>query len=231
VILTFVREGMSDPFEVTLVRKQIDIPVLDTEIIDTIFIIHLYSFNTHAVDAFKQALQEFNKNKDTYKGMIIDMRSNPGGFFEASIDIASMFLPVGTVIVRERGGEASSEHVYRSYGTTMVADTVPLVVLVDAGSASASEILAGALQENKRATLVGTHTFGKGSVQEFLYLSDQSSLKVTIARWYTPGGVSISEGGLAPDIEVPVLYDDVKKGYDKQLEKALQILAEKPYIE
>ena len=156
--------------------------------------------------------------------MIIDLRGNPGGFLDASIDMASWFMPSGKVVVREEFGKGIEGTVYRSKGYNIFTDKLKLAVLINGGSASASEILAGALQEQVGATLIGTNTFGKGSVQELVRLDGGTSLKVTIARWLTPQGKSISDGGLSPDIEVEITSEDFEAGIDPQLDTAIQHL-------
>ena len=171
----------------------------------------------------QSALRNFVKSGKSK--LVLDLRGNPGGYLESSVSIASYFLPLGKVIVRENFGEGSPEHLYRSSGKEL-GKSAPkkMVVLVDGGSASASEILAGALREHNVATLIGGTTFGKGSVQELIDLGDGSSVKVTIARWLTPNGNSISNGGLAPDIEVIRTQEDRTNNTDPQLEAAIEFL-------
>src|SRR5690606_32126195 len=144
----------------------------------------------------------------TSNSLVIDLRSNPGGYLEAAVDISSYFLPAGSVVVREDFGDSRPEEVHRSkgYQVSKVNDN-NLVVMVNEGSASASEIVAGALKDHEVAQVVGTQTFGKGSVQELVDVTSNTSLKVTIARWLTPDGISISEGGLEPDV---VVEDDLE---------------------
>ena len=223
VTITFLRKGDDNSFEKTIIRKRIETPVINTETRDDVFIIYFYSFNTHATDAFRKALEDFKISGK--KKLIIDLRSNPGGFLESAIEITSMFLPRDTVILREKSG-GTDEHVYRSFGYDLVDESISIVILIDEGSASASEILAGALSEYGRAKLVGTKTFGKGSVQEFLPLSDGSALKVTVSRWYTPKGKSINETGLVPDFMSSLTRKDIEDGNDPQLDIALKLLAE-----
>jgi carboxyl-terminal processing protease len=140
--------------------------------------------------------------------------------------MASWFLPSGKIVVRENFGENSleKERIYRSKGYNIFNDNLNLVVLVDEGSASASEILAGALQENGRAKIVGTKTFGKGSVQQLIEITKDTSLKVTVARWLTPKGNSISDNGLNPDYIVEITENDIVNDLDPQLEKALDVV-------
>lgn len=223
VRLTLLREGVKEPFEVTIVRDTINIPTVDTELrSDGIFIIRLHSFSAVSPNLFRDALREF-LNANTNK-MIIDLRGNPGGYLEAAVDLASWFLPAGEVVVKEDRGKNGEGQVYRSFGYDIFNNNLKLVILVDGGSASASEIFAGALEEHGKATLVGGRTFGKGSVQELVPITADTSLKVTIARWLTPNGVSISEHGIIPNQEVPVTAEDAAKGIDRQLQKAVEVI-------
>jgi carboxyl-terminal processing protease len=222
VTLTIFREGTEEPFDVNIIRDVINIPTIDTEIKDDVFIISLYNFSANASTDFRNALIEFigsGKNK-----MILDLRGNPGGFLNAAVDISSFFLPAGKVIVTEDFGDGEQKY-FRSKGHDIFNDNLEMIILVNRGSASASEIVAGALKEHGVAQVLGTNTFGKGSVQELVPITPETSLKVTIARWLTPNGTSISDGGLSPDI----LIDKVPEGseielYDYQLQEALRIL-------
>lgn len=223
VRLTISRDN-KEPFEVTVVRDVINLPTLDTSFDKKtgIYTIKLYSFSAQSTTLFRNALRDFattGSNK-----LILDLRGNPGGYLDAAVDMASWFLPGGKVIVREDYGANQEEVVEKSKGYNIFSDNLRMVILVDGGSASASEILAGALSEYGKATLVGTKTFGKGSVQEFLKLDDDTALKVTIARWLTPNGISISAEGLMPKIEVKVTPEEIEKGTDKQMEKAIELL-------
>lgn len=223
VTLTIYREGDEEFREFVVTRDTINIPTIETEIRDDVFVISLYSFNAIAEAKMQMALREF-VSSDADK-LIIDLRGNPGGFLQSAVGIASYFLPVGKPVVREHFGDTVDEHVYRSQGKELGgAAPSQMVVLVDGGSASASEILAGALSEHGVATLIGSQTFGKGSVQELIELGGGSSLKVTIARWLTPQGTSISDGGLTPDIVVERTPEDRAEGRDPQLDAALEFL-------
>jgi carboxyl-terminal processing protease len=138
--------------------------------------------------------------------------------------MASWFLPAGKVVVTEDFGKNLAPNVYRSKGYNIFGDKLKMIILVDGGSASASEILAGALKEQGVAKLVGTKTFGKGSVQELIKITPDTSLKVTIARWLTPNGINLSKNGLDPDVEVKVTQKDIENKNDTQLKKAVEIL-------
>lgn len=165
------------------------------------FVLKLVNFSQTSVDAFRKALETYRTSgADT---LIIDLRGNPGGYVEAAVEMASWFLPEGAVVVREYSGPEKKEKVHRSYGRMLPGEApVHMTVLVDRGTASAAEILAAALRDHGLATIVGTRTFGKGSVQELIDITPELALKVTVARWYTPNGVSISDGGILPDVEV-----------------------------
>lgn len=226
VDLTVFRKGEEDFIEVSIVRDTINIPTIKTEEKDGVFIIHLYNFSATSESLMQGALRDFVKSNKSK--LVIDLRGNPGGFLQSAVGIASYFLPTGKVIVRENFGEGKEESVHRSLGRDLGKHRpFNLVVLVDGGSASASEILAGALQEHKIGTVIGTHTFGKGSVQEVIDLKGGSSLKVTIARWLTPNGRSISEGGLAPDVVVEMTKEDREAKKDPQLDAAIEFLKKK----
>ena len=224
VELTIAREGESDFLTIDIVRDVIDIPTIETKLRDDgIFVVSLYNFSAVATQQFQDALREFEKTGSDK--LILDLRGNPGGYLDAAIDMASYFLPAGEVVVKEDFGGNIDEEVHRSKGFTIFGNGVPkTVILIDKGSASASEILAGALSEHGVATLVGEQSFGKGSVQELVDITPKTSLKVTIARWLTPNGISISEAGLTPDVVVPMTADDAKAGKDPQMDKAVEIL-------
>lgn len=221
VKLTIGRTGETKPLEISIVRDTISIPVLRShKTADGIFVIELYSFSANSADLFRKALRDFFESGSTK--MILDLRGNPGGYLEAAVDMASYFLPVGDVVVSEdfKGKQAATAH--RSVGyNVFVNKKLSMAILIDQGSASASEILAGALQQHNVAKLIGTRSFGKGSVQQLMDLGGGAQLKITIARWLTPNGNSISDGGLQPDIKVDRTIDDVKAGKDPQMSSAV----------
>lgn len=226
VKLTIFRTGEQNSKEISIVRDTIAIPTLDTNKRDDgIFVISLYNFSANSAELFRTALKEFS-NSGSDK-LILDMRGNPGGFLDAAIDMASWFLPEGDVVVSEDFGTNEKKTDHFSKGYNVFSDKLKMVVLVDGGSASASEILAGALQDHKRATLIGEKTYGKGSVQELLPVTDDTALKVTIAKWLTPNGISISKQGLTPDIEVKLSESDIKNKNDAQMNKAVEFLLKK----
>ena len=225
VAITVLHEGAKATVDIKIVRKEIKIPTLDTEKKDGVFIIKLYNFSAESPELFKKALTEFVQTK--YSRVIIDLRGNPGGYLEAAVNMASYFLKEGQVVVSEKQGKNESVLNHRSTGIIGLPSGLKVVVLVDGGSASASEILAGALKDQGIAKVVGVKSFGKGSVQELITLADGASLKVTVAKWYTPNGVNISEHGIKPDVEALVATTTPKgwKGpYDSQMLKAIEVV-------
>ncbi len=223
VTINVFRQGKTAPFDIKVVRQIINVPVINTEELDGgIFRISLYSFTENSAVLFRSALREFIES-DSDK-LLLDLRGNPGGYLETAVDMASWFLPSGTPVIREDKGEGKEENVYRSKGYDIFNNGLKMAILVDAGSASASEILAGALSEHGIATLIGDTTFGKGSVQELLPVTKDTSIKVTIARWLTPNGNSISKQGITPKIIIKRTEEDIKSGRDRQLERAVEFL-------
>ena len=227
VVIVFLPQGSTKPVERTITRQIINIPTLETSTKPgNIFVIRLFSFTAQSPTLFRNALREFIASGSTK--LILDLRGNPGGYLDAAWDIASWFLPTGKVVVNEDFGFDKGSKAYRSKGYNIFDSRLQMIVLVDGGSASASEILAGALQEHGVAKLVGTKTFGKGSIQELVPLTPETSLKITIARWLTPLGHDLSEGGLEPDykIKLPEAGSTTTALADKDLamEKAIELL-------
>ena len=223
VKITFLPKDATKTVERSITRAVIDIPTLDT---DTkpggIFVIRLYSFTSNSADLFRDALRKFVASGDSK--LILDLRGNPGGYLDAAWDMASWFLPSGQTVVTEDFGKNKDANVFRSKGYNIFNDKLKMIILADGGSASAAEILAGALHEHNIAKLVGTKTFGKGSVQELVPITDDTSLKVTIARWLTPDGHNLSHDGLDPDYKVEVTDKDIANKVDPQMNKAVEIL-------
>lgn len=223
VDLLISRNTKKVPFDVKVVRANINIPTIDTKDLGNgIFYIALYSFSENSPDLFRGALRQFVESGDSK--LILDLRGNPGGYLDAAIDMASWFLPSGDVVVQEDYGPGKTPTIYRSKGYDIFNNGLKFVILVDSGSASASEILSGALSEQGKATLIGEKTFGKGSVQELVPITSDTSLKVTVARWLTPNGISISKQGIMPQIVVDRTEADVEAGKDPQLDRAVQFL-------
>ncbi len=221
VHLTLFREKEEKPIEVHVVREEIKVPTIDTERREDVFIIRLYGFPATGAELFRDAIKEFvDSGADK---LVLDLRGNPGGYLEVAVDMASWFLPEGKLIVREEEKGGGGE-VYRSRGYNIFGEKFHMVILQDGGSASAAEILAGALSQQGVATLVGTKSFGKGSVQELIPITDATSLKVTVARWITPNGINLSDGGIEPDVKVEITKEQVEKGEDPQLDRAIALI-------
>jgi carboxyl-terminal processing protease len=220
VTLTIIR-GNQPPRDITITRAKIKVPSVEHKVDGQIGYLKISQFNEDTVGLVKQAAKDF-KTKQV-KGVVLDVRNDPGGFLDSAVDVASMWLDKGKTVVSERRG-------------TEVLDTLtsngsgefrglPTVVLINGGSASAAEILAGALHDNHLATLVGEKSFGKGSVQQVLHLDGGAELKVTIARWYTPAGKNIDKQGIKPDTEVKAAQ--ITSDKDGQKDEAYSILRAK----
>ncbi len=224
VILTIFRESLDETREIHIVRDTIRVPVLATEARpDGVFILTLHHFTQNAAFEFRKAVQEFFLT-DSHR-LVLDLRNNPGGFLTIAVDIASWFLPAGDPVVRERLAEGEGE-VYRSNGYRLL-ENIPTVILINEGSASASEIVAGALRDLRNTPLIGQKSFGKGSVQEVQDLPDKSAVKLTIAKWVTPNGNEIDGVGLEPDFVVnPALNENGEPdpARDAALEKAIEVV-------
>jgi carboxyl-terminal processing protease len=218
ISLTIFRESLDAPKEYKIVRATIEVPTLDVEMKGDVAYIQLYSFNGRADTLFAQAAAKLVNQR--VKGIVLDLRNDPGGYLEVAVNIAGWLVPRGKVVVSEARKTGTPEELL-AQGNGALAN-VPIVVLVNAGSASASEILAGALRDIRGVKLVGETSFGKGTVQQLFPLRDGSSLKLTIAHWVLPSGHILDNGGLKPDIEVKPTDDDLKNKRDPQLEKALE---------
>lgn len=222
VTLTLYREEWKETRDFKLTRAVIEVPSLKWQIKDgDIAYVQLYEFTAKASDDFKSAAVDIVNSKA--KRIILDVRNNPGGYLSTAQDIGGWFLEKGQTITHEKSGDARDNVDYLSEGPSLL-DKYPTVVLINEGSASASEILAGALRDDRGIQLVGVKSFGKGSVQQLIPFNDGSSLKVTIAKWMTPKGSQISEIGLTPDVEVKNTVDDENNGKDPQLDKAIEIV-------
>ncbi len=217
-----VREGEPEPKEYSVTRDVINVPIVTTERKGDVFVIELATFTANSPQLFRNALREFVESGG--KKLIIDVRGNPGGYLDAAVDMASWFLPAGAVVVSEDYGGNRDNVIHRSRGYDIFNENLRLVILTDRGSASASEILALALRSHGKATLVGSATFGKGSVQELVDITPDTALKLTVARWLGPNGEHIPHSGIIPDSEVSISEDDVKADKDPQMDKALELL-------
>jgi carboxyl-terminal processing protease len=225
VSLTILRDGWEEAKEFKIIRAVINIPIVKLEMKEispgkTAAYLALYHFTENSVSEFTRAAQQVLTSGA--EGIILDLRNNPGGYLESAVEIASWFLPENDLIVVEDYGDGKKiEH--RSSGTDMLG-SFKVIVLINQGSASASEILAGALRDNKGVQLVGEKSYGKGSVQELSQMRGGTSLKITVAKWLTPSGHSIMDEGLEPDVMVELTLDDFNNSRDPQLEKALEML-------
>jgi carboxyl-terminal processing protease len=219
VVLT-IRRGDEASFDVRIVRARLDIPTVESEMLDSnVGYVSLFEFSTPATSRLQVAIEDLLDQGAT--ALIFDLRDNPGGFLDQAVSVSDLFLDEGLVLIERRSDGQELEFTSDDEG---LAQDIPMVVLVNAGSASASEIVAGAIQDRGRAVLIGETTFGKGSVQILHTLSDGSELRVTVARWFTPNDNAIHGEGLTPDIEVVLTPEDVEADRDPQLERALEYL-------
>lgn len=223
VVLTILRQGEADTFDITVTRDVIQIPIVFSDVLgedEDIAYIRLSRFSDNAGRRVRDALDE--AIADDPRALIFDLRGNPGGLLREAVNVTSIFLEDEDVLI-ERLSDGTVK-TYETEGSAAISGDFPIVVLVDESSASASEIVAGAIQDAGRAVLVGTTTFGKGSVQLPHSLSDGSLMRVTIARWYTPLDRSIDGSGLEPDIEVELTNEDLEADLDPQLDRAIELL-------
>ncbi len=223
VTLKVIR-NKTDTLTLTITRDDIKVPSVTSKILDNnIGYIKINQFGADTSGLAEKAAQDF-KDKNV-KGVVLDMRGNPGGLLDAAVNVSSLWLPGGKTILQEkRGGEVVSTET--STGNDIL-NGIPTAVLIDEGSASASEITAGALHDNGVATLFGVKSYGKGSVQQVISLPNNTEMKVTIARWYRPNGQNIDKKGITPDNVVAISADDVKAGNDPQKDAAVQFITDK----
>lgn len=221
VKLTIFRDGFSEPKTFTITREIINVPSVDWKKKGDVAYIQLYGFVGNIDEEFRKTARQVVASGA--KKIVLDVRNNPGGYLDSAVEIASYFLPEGDLVVSENFGNGKQSNNYRSKGYRYF-QKMPVVVLMNDGSASASEILAGALKDNRNATLIGIKSFGKGSVQEVSDLSSNTILKITVAKWLTPAGKSIQDQGIDPDIEVKMTPEDKEADKDPQLDKAMEII-------
>jgi carboxyl-terminal processing protease len=219
--LTVLREGDPEPFDVTLKRAHIEIPAVESEMLeDDIAYIKLFNFSATATEEISDALKELIDQEP--QGLILDLRNNPGGERDAAVEIASQFVSEDVIMYQEYGDGSRDTYETVKGGQ---AKEIDLIVLVNEGSASGSEIVAGVIQDYERGALVGTTTFGKGSVQNWVPLvEDQGAVRVTIARWLTPNGRTIHGSGIEPDYIIEMTEEDFEADRDPQLDKAIELL-------
>lgn len=223
VVLTIRRKDENKPFDVTVVRAKVVVPSVEAEMLeDDIAYVQLSTFGENTERDLRQKLKDLLAEKPV--GMILDLRNNGGGFLITAIEVASEFIDSGVVLYEDYGN--GKKESYKARGNGLATD-IPLVVLINEGSASASEIVAGAIRDHQRGRLVGMTSFGKGSVQNWVPLKgDQGALRITIARWLTPNGDQINKKGLEPDVEIQFTEEDIKAQKDVQLEQAIKTLEE-----
>ena len=221
VVLTILRDGVENPFDVSVTRDAIKVASVDSKMLeDNIAYVKIRNFGDQTDEELTTALKDLLKQKPA--GLVLDLRNNPGGSLDTAINVASQFIGNGVILYEEYGDGTRQTHEAKQGG---LATDIPLVVLVNEFSASASEVVAGAIQDTGRAELVGTTTYGKGSVQQWIPLSgDEGAVRVTIARWLTPNGRLIHEIGLEPDEEVNMTEEDAKANLDPQLDAAINLL-------
>jgi carboxyl-terminal processing protease len=221
VTLTLMREGSASPFEITIVRAKIDVPSVVTAYVGdngSVAHVRILKFGAETENEWNKAVREILKKQEV-KSMILDVRSNPGGYLQAAVDIVSEFVKTGSIgVIEERGDGTKIEFKTERLG---LLTNMPVVVLINKGSASASEILAGAMRDLKQSKLIGETSFGKGTIQEPINLDSGTRLHITIAKWLTPNGTWVHEKGLTPDIEVK---DNAETKEDEQILKAIEIL-------
>jgi carboxyl-terminal processing protease len=222
VTLTIVREGKSKPFDVKITRDNIVVKSVKWKYQNVngknIAVITIGQFGDDTESLFNQAVNEvLTKNVN---GIIIDLRNNPGGYLQTAVNIASNWVALGQTVVTEAHSDGTSQ-IYKAIGNPRLAN-IKTLVMINRGSASAAEILSGALHDHGISKLLGEKSFGKGSVQELIDLSGGSAVKVTVAKWITPGGVNLNHNGLDPDIPVKLTPDDISAGKDPQMDAALQ---------
>lgn len=225
VILTILREGESAPLEFSIVREKITIAAASGEMLDNgIAYVQVTTFGSRTTPELLATLNELMAQNP--RGIILDLRNNGGGYLQTSVEVTSQFLSEG-VVLYEQYGDGTRE-TFNALPNGLATDTnIPMLVLINEGSASASEIVAGALQDLGRAKLVGTVSFGKGSVQNWIPLSGENgAVRVTIAKWLTPNENTIHDIGLTPDYPVELTPEDRQAGLDPQLDRAVEILLE-----
>lgn len=218
VKLKLIRDG--EQVEVSIIRETIDIASVESKIENSIGIIQVSRFSSDTTDLVEKAAKEFNEAGVTK--VVLDMRGNPGGLLDQAVGVASVWLDKGATVLEEKRGGETVETFTTSKSPLLKG--IKTVVMIDEGSASASEIVAGALKDNDAATLLGQKSYGKGSVQQLISLNGGGSLKVTIARWYTPGGKNIDKEGIEPDVKAEITAEDIKADRDPQLDVAIQFL-------
>lgn len=220
VVLSIARKGVDEIIDIPIIRGAIMVKSVYTHMRDDgIFVIEISNFNNDTEDLFNQAVREAIKLNP--KGIILDLRNNPGGYLETAIEVASEWIEDGIIVTEKYTDDKKTDHLARGRARLKSYKTV---VLVNGGSASASEIVSGALKDYGMARIVGEQTFGKGSVQTLVDLEDGSSLKITVAKWLTPSGLNINKEGISPQIKVELSLEDFNNNLDPQMDKAVDVI-------
>lgn len=224
VVLTILREGERELFDVTIIRAKITVPSVDSRMLDDqLGYVQILTFGADTREELREHLAELLEENPA--GLIVDFRNNGGGYLQTAVEVGSEFISEGVILYEDYGSD--EEMVVFNALEGGLATEIPLVLLINEGTASASEIVAGAVQDLNRGPLVGTTSFGKGSVQNWMALeNDQGAVRITIARWLTPNERQIHEVGLTPDYEVDLTEQDILDELDPQLEKAIEVLLE-----
>lgn len=222
VRLTILRKGSDNPLELDVTRAKISVPSVESKILSgNVAYVKINDFGTTTASELDSALGTLLKQQP--RALVLDLRNNPGGYLDSAVEVASQFLPGGKLVLKVHYGDGHEQTYNAKSGG--VATQIPMVVLIDGGSASAAEIVSGAIQDNQRASLVGATSYGKGTVQQIHQLADNGGyIRVTIARWFTPLGRTIDQVGLTPNVAVPLTQDDKTAGRDPQLDKAIGIV-------
>jgi carboxyl-terminal processing protease len=224
VVLSIFRNGEDMTRDITIIRDTIEVKSVEYEAKENgVGYVKIIKFSQDTDKEFNKIVTQ--AIADNTRGIVLDVRNNPGGFLDVAVEMISKFVPKGEVVVWEQGRD-DKKVPYKAEGGDSLS-SLPIVVLVNEGSASASEILAGALRDINKAELIGKKTFGKGSVQQLEDLHDGSSMRITIAKWLTPSGQSIHEVGLDPDIEVEITSEDFENDRDPQLDRAMEEIRKK----
>jgi carboxyl-terminal processing protease len=222
VTITVLRKGYQDPIDIDITRDTINIDSVEWRMENNIAIIEINQFGTNTRWEFSKVINEILNNRP--KGIILDLRYNGGGYLDGAVDIVSEFIEKGKVVTIKKRNPEEDEIIYVNGQARMASQ--PLAILINKGSASAAEIVAGAIQDHERGTVIGENSFGKGTVQEVENLIGGSSLRMTVAKWFTPNDTNISEAGITPDIIVELDYEDLENGDDPQLNAAIDYINE-----
>jgi carboxyl-terminal processing protease len=223
VVLTIQRKDVAEPFDLTITRRKIEVPSIESRMLDNnIAYVHLFTYGVQTPVELRTTLTDLLAKNPT--GLVLDLRNNGGGYLDTAIEVLSEFIGKDNVLMYEEMGDGTKK-TYSAADGGLALD-IPMVVLINGGSASASEITAGAIQDYDRGQIIGEQSYGKGSVQIWTALyKDQGAVRITVARWLTPKNRQINEVGITPDTVVPYTEEDFNAGKDPQLDKAIEVLS------